>query len=190
MYTSESMMKAMMMNTAAHTDAQELSGGINSKHDGAQAVINKVTSKVKALDTNVRSMEEILYEVDQWRQDMKHELLQVKAEAIAEAWRVAAASSAAAATPPRRQRRSTAGTGATQGERRPILSHISGFAPFCEGDGHRIGRHECLDEQRINTIIGEEFELATRWLQPLVRNHALSFEILAAEAWREALEST
>lgn len=43
---------------------------------------------------------------------------------------------------------------------------------------------QCAEEQRaITAIMGEEAENATRWLQPFMRNHASSFEILAAQDW-------
>lgn len=47
-----------------------------------------------------------------------------------------------------------------------------------------LTRGEFAEKQRaISAIMGDEFNSAARWLQPFMRNHSISFKILAAQDW-------
>lgn len=62
--------------------------------------------------------------------------------------------------------------------------HTGGFAPSGT-TGTRISRAKCIEEQRnITAIMDRSFAKEARWLQPFVQNHAITSEVLAAEAWR------
>lgn len=84
----------------------------------------------------MRSTDERLDEVDQSKHEMKQELMQMKAKAIAEGTK---SSVGIEIDPTTAQQRSAAGTSAAQGDWRPRVCCIRSFAPDGKGDGHKLG---------------------------------------------------
>lgn len=169
MRTLEHTTKAILMSIATDSDMQPLSRELNTIIDGAQSSVGEVTNNVGVFD---RAMAGRLDDVQACRTDMKQGVQNMTAEAVEEARRGRSWSRDIHRRSPRR---TIAAGSSTQGESRLRVCHIHGFAAFSGSDGSKRSKEECRAEQhRIKTIMGEEFEPSTIWLQPFATNHAIS----------------
>lgn len=164
---------------------RELNDSIPHMNNSVTNIITMVTN----LDGKVAITERRRDDTEAWIEDMKDEMIDMHDEAIAEAKK--AASSTLTLTAIRRPRKACTSTAtSSKCECRPRVCHITGLAQSGAGDNKKLTKEACAAEQkRFAAIKGDESETSTRWLQPLMRNRAISFEVLAAEAWSAKQEA-